>query len=166
MNLTSFDVAGRGGRTTFATAPTIYVTWFIHILGKVVFICLGVSVNLVHKFQGKPGTTTVKHDFNPNGLRFHRGSPWVSILSWLNLKANRDYFSYEYVWRDLFICDAYMHTIFVYFPDSRGRANFYNSAYTMCDMTHSYVICLWIHLLSVSQIAENGRSHMCDMTHS
>ena len=66
-------------------------------IGKVVFICLRVSVNLVYKFQGKPGTTTVKHDFNPNGLKFHRGSPWVSILSWLNLKANKDYFSYEYV---------------------------------------------------------------------
>ena len=64
-------------------------------IGKVVFICLRVSVNLVYKFQGKPGTTTVKHDFNPNGLTFHRGSPWVSI-SWLNLKANKDYFSYEY----------------------------------------------------------------------
>jgi len=65
---------------------------------KVVFICLTVSVNLVYKFQGKPGTTTVKHDFNPNGLKFHRGSPWVSILSWLNLKANKDYFSYEYMY--------------------------------------------------------------------
>ena len=67
-------------------------------IGKVVFICLRVSVNLVYKFQGKPGTTTVKHDFNPNRLKFHRGSPWVSILSWLNLKANRDYFSYEHEW--------------------------------------------------------------------
>ena len=64
-------------------------------IGKIVFICLKVSVNLVYKFQGKPGTTTVKHDFNPNGLKFHRGSPWVSILSWLNLKATKDYFSYE-----------------------------------------------------------------------
>jgi len=44
-------------------------------IGKVVFICLRVSVNLVYKFQGKPGTTTVKHYFNPNGLKFHRGSP-------------------------------------------------------------------------------------------
>jgi len=44
-------------------------------IGKVVFICLRVSVNLIYKFQGKPGTTTVKHDFNPNGLKFHRGSP-------------------------------------------------------------------------------------------
>ena len=44
-------------------------------IGKVVFICLGVSVNLVSKFQGKPCTTTVKRDFNPNGLKFHRGSP-------------------------------------------------------------------------------------------
>ena len=61
---------------------------------KVVFICLRVSVNLVYKFQGKPGTTA-KHDFNPNGLKFHRGSPWVSILSWLNLMANKDYFSHE-----------------------------------------------------------------------
>jgi len=67
------------------------------IIGKVVCICLRVSVNLVYKFQGKPGTTTVKHDFNSNGLKFHRGSPRVSILSWLNLKANKDYFSYEYV---------------------------------------------------------------------
>ena len=70
--------------------------WWWIFIGKVVFICLRVSVNLVYKFQGKPGTTTVKHDFNPNGLKFHRGSPWVSILSWLNLKANKDYFSYEY----------------------------------------------------------------------
>ena len=71
----------------------------IHIfIGKVVFISLRVSVNSVYKFQGKPGTTTVKHDFNPNGLKFHRGSPWVTILSWLNLKANKDYFSYEYEW--------------------------------------------------------------------
>jgi len=44
-------------------------------IGKVVFICLRVSVNLVYKFQGQPGTTTVKHDCNPNGLKFHRGSP-------------------------------------------------------------------------------------------
>jgi len=44
-------------------------------IGKVAFICLRVSVHLVYKFQGKPGTTTVKHDFNPNGLKFHRGSP-------------------------------------------------------------------------------------------
>ena len=49
---------------------------YIHIfIGKVVFICLRVSVNLVYKFQGKSGTTTVKHDLNPNGLKFHRGSP-------------------------------------------------------------------------------------------
>jgi len=82
-------------------------------IGKVVVICLRVSVNLVCKFQGKPGTTTVKHVFNPNGLKFHRGSPWVSIISWLNLKANKDHFSHEcmcnvwhdliYVWRDVFI---------------------------------------------------------------
>jgi len=65
------------------------------VTGKVVFICLRVSANLVYRFQGKPGTTTVKHDFNPNGLKFHRGSPWVSVLSWLNLKANKDYFPYE-----------------------------------------------------------------------
>jgi len=66
------------------------VVWHgsVMFIGKVVFICLKVSVNLVYKFQGKPGTTTVKHDFNPNGLKFHRGSPWVSILSWPNLKAN------------------------------------------------------------------------------
>jgi len=70
-------------------------------IGKVVFICLKVSVNLVYNFQGQPSTTTVKHDFNPNGLKFHRGSPWVSILSWLNLKANKDYFSYEHVKRHL-----------------------------------------------------------------
>jgi len=44
-------------------------------IGKVVNICLGVSVNLVYKFKGKPGTTTVKHDFNHIGLKFHRGSP-------------------------------------------------------------------------------------------
>ena len=50
-------------------------------IGKVIFICLRVSVNLVYKFQGKPGNTTVKHDFNPNGLKFHRGSSRVSILS-------------------------------------------------------------------------------------
>jgi len=55
-------------------------------IGKVVFICLRVSVNLVYKFQGKAGTTTVKHDSNPNGLKFRPGSPWVSILSWLNLR--------------------------------------------------------------------------------
>jgi len=29
-------------------------------------------------------------------MKFHRGSPWLSILSWLNLQANKDYFSYEY----------------------------------------------------------------------
>jgi len=68
-----------------------------NFLGKVVFICLGVSVNLVFKFQGQPITTTVQHDLNPNRLNFHRGSPWVSILSWLNLKTNKDYFSYETV---------------------------------------------------------------------
>jgi len=28
-------------------------------------------------------------------MKFHRESPWLSILSWLNLKANKDYFSYE-----------------------------------------------------------------------
>ena len=74
--------------------------WCVYIyifIGKVVFICLKVSVNLEYKFQGKPSTTTVKHDFNPNGLKFHRGSSWVSILSWLNLMANKDYFSYEYI---------------------------------------------------------------------
>jgi len=74
---------------------SIIYTYICIFIGKVVNICLGVSVNLVYKFKGKPGTTTVKHDFNPNGLKFHRGSPWVSILSWLNLKANKDYFSYE-----------------------------------------------------------------------
>ena len=75
------------------------MTWMILVIfiGKVVFICLGVLVNLVSKFQGKPGTITVKHEFNPNGLKFHRGSPWVSILSWLYLKANKDYFSYEHM---------------------------------------------------------------------
>ena len=69
-------------------------------IGKVVKIFLGVSVNLVCKFKGIPGTTTVKHDFNHLGLKFHRGFPWVSVLSWLNLKANKDYFSYE---------DVYIH---------------------------------------------------------
>jgi len=29
-------------------------------------------------------------------MKFHRGSPWLSILSWLNLKAHKDYCSYEY----------------------------------------------------------------------
>ena len=78
------------------TSPLVWRhhSWCMFI-GKVVFICLRVSVNLVYKFQGKPGTTTVKHDFNSNGLKFHRWSPWVSILSWLNLKANKDSFSYE-----------------------------------------------------------------------
>ena len=51
-------------------------------IGKVVNICLGVSVNLVYKFKGKPGTTTVKHDFNHLGLTFYRGSLWVSVLRW------------------------------------------------------------------------------------
>jgi len=69
-------------------------------IGKVFFICLRVSVNLVYKFPGKPFTTTVKHNFSPNGLKFHRGSWWVSILSWLNLKANKDYVSYKYVTQD------------------------------------------------------------------
>jgi len=59
----------------------------------VFFICLGGSVNLVSKFQGQPGTTTVnlvlKHDFNPNGMKFYLESPWVSVLSWLNIT---DYF--------------------------------------------------------------------------
>ena len=36
-------------------------------------------------------------------LSYHRilyVATWLSILSWLNLKANKDYFSYEYVtWR-------------------------------------------------------------------
>ena len=41
-------------------------------LGKVVFICLGISVNLVSTLQGKPGATTVKHNFQPNGLKSHR----------------------------------------------------------------------------------------------
>ena len=84
-------------------------------IGKVVFICLRVSVNLVYKFQvykfqGKPGTTTVKHDFNPNGVKFHRGSPWVSILNWLNLKANKDYFSYEHTSNEIYIriCDIFV----------------------------------------------------------
>jgi len=65
----------------------------IHRKSTVVFIYLRVSVNLVYKLQGKPGTTTVKHDFNPNGLKFHRGSPWVSILSWLNLRQIKATFS-------------------------------------------------------------------------
>ena len=69
----------------------------VTFIGKVVNICLGVSVNLVYKSKGKPGTTTVKHDFNHLGLKFHRGSPWVSVLSWLNLNANKDYFSYEHM---------------------------------------------------------------------
>jgi len=71
------------------------MTWMILVIfiGKVVFICLGVLVNLVSKFQGKPGTITVKHEFNPNGLKFHRGSPWVSILSWLYLKQMKTTFS-------------------------------------------------------------------------
>jgi len=61
----------------------------------------------------------VKHDFNPNGLKSHRGSPWVSILSWLNLKANKDYFSYEYIhlYKDKhkyeYICMWYMY-IYIY----------------------------------------------------
>ena len=83
-------------------------------IGKVVFICLRVSINLVSKFQGKPGTTTVKHDINPNGLKFHRGSPWVSILSWLNFKANKDYFSYKSVDLSLqtylYLCNTLQHT--------------------------------------------------------
>jgi len=78
-------------------------TWLVHtcdchiFIGKVVNICLGVSINLVYKFKRKSGTTTVKHDFHHLGLKFHRGSPWVSVLSWLNLKANKDYVSYEYM---------------------------------------------------------------------
>jgi hypothetical protein len=48
---------------------------FDMFMGKVFFIRLGGGVNLVFKFQGQPGTTTVKHDFNPSGLKFHRGPP-------------------------------------------------------------------------------------------
>jgi len=97
--------------------------WCVYIyifIGKVVFICLRVSVNLEYKFQGKPCTTTVKHDFNPNGLKFHRGSSWVSILSWLNLKTNKDYFSYEYIYIYIYThiytyiwrCDVHTYTSF------------------------------------------------------
>ena len=76
-------------------------TWLrlVTFIGKVVNICLGFSVNLVYKFKGKPGTTSVKPDFNNLGLKFHRGSQWVSVLSWLNLKENKDYFSCEHTWR-------------------------------------------------------------------
>jgi len=91
----------------------VYVAHQYIFIGKVVFICLRVSVNLVYKFQGKPSTTTVKHNFNPNGLKFHRGSPWVSILSWLNLKANKDYFSYEYVAIELYIVHQFMLQMYV-----------------------------------------------------
>jgi len=51
-------------------------------------------------------------------MKFPRGSPWLFILSWLNLKANKDYFSYEYshvrhvlhilIW-GIFSCDAMPH---------------------------------------------------------
>jgi len=61
-------------------------------IGKVVFICLVGSFNSVLKFLGQPGETR----FQPGGMKFHRGSPWLSILSWLNLQANKDYVSYEY----------------------------------------------------------------------
>ena len=80
-------------------------------IGNIVNICLGVSVNLVYKFKGKPGTTTVKHDFNHLRLKFHRGSPWVSVLSWLNLKANKDYFSCEsvYEWWCILSCHPHIY---------------------------------------------------------
>jgi len=58
----------------FFVFRTLYFIFCIFI-GIVVFICLRVSVNLVSKLQGKPGTTTVKYDFNPNRLKFHWGSP-------------------------------------------------------------------------------------------
>jgi len=34
-----------------------------------------------------------------NTISPHRGSLWLPILSWLNLKANKDYFSYEHEWQ-------------------------------------------------------------------
>jgi len=45
------------------------------LIGKVVLICLGGLVNLEFKFQGQTCTTTETYDFNPNELKFHRGSP-------------------------------------------------------------------------------------------
>jgi hypothetical protein len=53
------------------TAHSSHVRYALFtFIGKVVFICLVGSVNLVLKFWGNP----VKHDFNPVGMKFHRGS--------------------------------------------------------------------------------------------
>ena len=68
----------RHGCTCIYVCVHIYVSEQIFIR-KVVKICLGVSVNLVYEFKGKPGTTTVKYDFNHLGLKFHRGSPCIYV---------------------------------------------------------------------------------------
>ena len=157
----------------------------VTFIGKVVCICLRVSVNLVYKFQGKPGTTTVKHDFNPNGLKFHRGSPWVSILSWLNLKANKDYFSYEHDWfqschtyRDRYevscirlfrkcasmsVCETWL----IHMCDMTHSNVWHDSRLYICDMTYSNVRCKWIFRTCTSMsTCETWLIHMCNMTHS
>ena len=73
-------------------------------------------------------TVSVKHDFNPVGMKFHRGSPWLSILSWLNLKANKDYFSYEYEW--------VLHSVFNL--SSRMILYSHTEAEASCCRTHFY----------------------------
>jgi len=123
---------------TFAT-----YTHLARFIGKAVNICLGVSVNLKYKFKGKPGTTTVKHDFNHLGLKFHRGSPWVSVLSWLNLKANKDYFSYEYVNS---VTYSYVNSLYV-------KATLFT--YTLLTyeyVTYSYVNSVYVNSVTYSYV--------------
>ena len=144
--------------TSHKTRDTDYITYHSVIdvtshrfIGKVVLICLRVSVNLVYKFKGKPGTTTVKHDFSPNGLKFHRGSPWVSILSWLNLKANKDYFSYEdddrciHVWWIIYACIYRLHMIHITSCICMHRYYIMHNTRYILHHTYAYMIDITSH---------------------
>jgi len=128
-------------------------------IGKVVFICRVGSVSLVLKFVGQPGETR----FYWVSPKFHRGSPWLSILSWLNLKANKDYFFYECIYICMLMC-VYMST--------HTRAHIHTHAHThahthnlVCIHTHIYIL-MYVYMSTHTRAHIHTRTHTHAHTHN
>ena len=78
-------------------------------------------------------------------MKFHRGSPWLSILSWLNLKANKDYFSYEYIYTFVLCTHILIHIYSITYIYSSIRHALLRTSHPAAQHTHIHVYCVQVH---------------------
>ena len=81
-------------------------------------------------------------------MKFRRGSPWLSILSWLNLKANKDYFPHEYVRNTLLMCAITSHIWMSRVTHMKESCHTYDWAVSyiwLRYVTHYYTLFMWTH---------------------